>query len=219
MSPWVSLTDRNPLPKQRASLRLGFSLPHPSFTTDASRGTFTALPTDSANVSLHFRQSPSSYRAKHVLQASVAFQNDRDGVDGRPRRRISRPYRHGEKRHPRPWHDAFTTQTRIRMLFRRKRLQPAEGKLCQCAASSFRPVCYESQIARRLACVLLAHSGAHNNRPLRLPESGDGGVTSLAACLLAQPRQTHPSSRWPLPSSTTPAVALRFKYSKRAYAR
>lgn len=58
-----------------------------------------------------FRQSPSSTRAKAILQESAAFQNVRDDADGSSGQQVLRPARHREKRHPSPWHNASGSNT------------------------------------------------------------------------------------------------------------
>ncbi|OAL03029.1 hypothetical protein IQ06DRAFT_123390 [Phaeosphaeriaceae sp. SRC1lsM3a] len=101
--------------------RCGFSLPStpPAAMLPCSyghtTGTSAALGKHSICYLAHFRQSPASYRAKALLQESTAFQNNRDGVDGSSGRKLSRPARRTEKRHPRPWHDALSTHSRFRM--------------------------------------------------------------------------------------------------------
>lgn len=78
-------------------------------------GTIAVLGCKVSSYLTHFRQSPASYRTKALLQESTAFQNNRDGADGSSGRKLSRPARRREKRHPRPWHDADSTQSRIRL--------------------------------------------------------------------------------------------------------
>ena len=78
-------------------------------------GTIAVLGRKVSSYRSHFRQSPASYRTKALLQESTAFQNNRDGANGSSGRKLSRPARRREKRHPRPWHDADSTQSRIRL--------------------------------------------------------------------------------------------------------
>jgi hypothetical protein len=145
-------------------------------------------------------RAPLLYRAKTILQESTAFQNVQDGAIGSSGHGASRPPTHREKRHPRPWHNALSTQTRIRMQRCSLRLQPAGKQALPVRASrrfATRPT--GAQSARRLASrSMFARSGAMAAQAIvrsACQKSGDhSGVECLALAGWGRPTSPSPSS-------------------------
>jgi hypothetical protein len=75
------------------------------------------------------RAPHSCHRAKHVHWESAAFQTPPGRRRWKIWARIQPPFAHRELRHPRPWHDALSTQTRMGMRAA-GRTSAGRAKLC-----------------------------------------------------------------------------------------